>query len=66
MTPEPPADSASEPSPITPLTALRVDEDGRLTYMGQDGQRYVIVGNSEVIEALNQDTDQDKNQDNWS
>jgi len=34
--------------------------------MGQDGQRYVIVGNSEVIEALNQDTDQDKNQDNWS
>ena len=52
--------------PVTPLTALVVNDDGQLTYMGQDGQRYVIVDNSEVIEALNQDTDQDKNQDNGS
>ncbi|MBM5798879.1 MAG: hypothetical protein FJ060_12105 [Cyanobacteria bacterium K_Offshore_0m_m2_072] len=52
MTPEQSADSASEPSPITPLTALRVDEDGRLTYMGQDGQRYVIVGDAELLERL--------------
>ena len=45
MTPDPPA----EPAPITPLTALRVDEEGRLTYMGQDGQRYVIVGDAELL-----------------
>jgi len=52
--------------PVTPLTAPVINADGQLTYMGQDGQRYVIVGNSEAIEALDQDTDQDKNQDNGS
>jgi hypothetical protein len=52
VTPEPPADPPSEPSPITPLTALRVDEDGRLTYMGQDGQRYVIVGDAELLKQF--------------
>ncbi len=35
--------------PITPLTALIVNEEGQLTYMGQDGQRYVIVGNAELL-----------------
>ena len=55
MTPEPPADPPSEPWPITPLTALRVDEEGRLTYMGQDGQRYVIVGDAELLAQLNRD-----------
>jgi len=49
---EPPSDPPSEPAPITPLTALRVDEDGRLTYMGQDGQRYVIVGDAELLRRL--------------
>lgn len=43
---------APEPLPITPLTALRVDEEGRLTYMGQDGQRYVIVGDAALLEQL--------------
>jgi hypothetical protein len=54
---------AETPHPVTPLTALIVNADGQLTYMGQDGQRYVIVGNSEVLAALNQDNDQDENQD---
>jgi|694.fasta_scaffold59900_3 hypothetical protein len=57
---------AETPRPVTPLTALVVNADGQLTYMGQDGQRYVIVGNSEVLEAWNQDKDQDKKQDNGS
>jgi len=61
VTPEPPADPSadppSEPAPITPLTALRVDDDGRLTYMGQDGQRYVIVGDAELLKRLQQDKD---------
>lgn len=47
------ADDASDTPPMTPLTALRVDEDGRLTYMGQDGQRYVIVGDRELLDKLN-------------
>ena len=40
--------------PITPLTALVVNTDGQLTYMGQDGQRYVIVGDAELLERLQQ------------
>lgn len=48
MNPEPPADKP----PVTPLTALRVDADGRLTYMGQDGQRYVILGDAELLARL--------------
>jgi hypothetical protein len=48
---------AETPRPVTPLTALVVNADG---------QRYVIVGNSEVLEAWNQDKDQDKKQDNGS
>jgi len=50
--PEPEQQPNSQP--ITPLTALRVDEHGRLTYMGQDGQRYVIVGNAELLQRLNE------------
>ena len=45
-------DVSDNGQPITPLTALRVDDDGRLTYMGQDGQRYVIVGDAELLEQL--------------
>ena len=51
--PELPSDSQpSDQPPVTPLTALRVDEQGRLTYMGQDGQRYVILGNGELLHRL--------------
>ena len=43
-----------EPELITPLTALRVDEAGRLTYLGQDGCRRVIVGDPDLLERLKQ------------
>ncbi|WP_392350605.1 hypothetical protein [Parasynechococcus sp.] len=36
----------------TPLTALVVDRDGRLTYMGSDGVRRVILGDPELLKAL--------------
>jgi len=52
-------EAQGDPQPITPLTALRVDDQGRLTYMGQDGQRYVIVGNAELLKRLNDDDDDD-------
>ena len=35
--------------PVTPSTALIVDHDGRLTYMGQDGRRRIIVGDIELL-----------------
>lgn len=49
-----------EQQPITPLTGPVFDADGRLTYMGVDGRRYVVVEGVEfdeqdaaqVIEAL--------------
>ena len=44
-----------EPEPITPLTALRIDACGRLTYMGQDGVRRVIVGHPDLLHRLTQD-----------
>jgi hypothetical protein len=44
----------TDEQPITPLTALIVNSDGQLTYMGQDGQRYVIVGNAELLQRLQQ------------
>ncbi len=47
------------PQPITPLTALIVNADGQLTYMGQDGQRYVIVGDSELLQAMNDHSPED-------
>ncbi len=43
-----------EPELITPLTALRVDEAGRLTYTGQDGCRRVIVGDPDPLDRLTQ------------
>jgi hypothetical protein len=43
--------------PVTPLTALVVNADGQLTYMGQDGQRYVIVGDAELLERLRHPSD---------
>ena len=38
--------------PVTPMTALVVDADGRLTYMGEDGRRRVIVGDQELLDRL--------------
>ena len=38
--------------PVTPLTALVVDNDGRLTYVGADGCRRVIVGDSDLLQRL--------------
>jgi hypothetical protein len=44
----------ADEQPITPLTALVVNSDGQLTYMGQDGRRYVIVGDAALLEQLQQ------------
>lgn len=41
-----------EPLPVTPTTALVVDGDGRLTYMGADGRRRVIVGDADLLRRL--------------
>ena len=40
--------------PVTPLTALIVDNDGRLTYVGADGCRRVIIGDSDLLQRLQQ------------
>ena len=40
--------------PVTPLTALIVDNDGRLTYVGADGCRRVIVGDPDLLQRLQQ------------
>ena len=40
--------------PVTPLTALIVDDDGRLTYVGVDGCRRVIVGDCDLLQRLQQ------------
>ena len=38
--------------PVTPMTALIVDADGRLTYVGIDGCRRVIVGDADLLQRL--------------
>ena len=38
--------------PVTPMTALVVDANGRLTYMGADGRRRVIVGDQDLLDRL--------------
>ena len=43
-----------ETSPVTPMTALVIDADGRLTYMGEDGCRRQIVGDLELLGRLRQ------------
>jgi hypothetical protein len=40
--------------PVTPMTALIVDDDGRLTYVGADGCRRVIVGDSDLLQRMKQ------------
>ncbi|GCE65763.1 hypothetical protein OMCYN_01709 [cyanobiont of Ornithocercus magnificus] len=37
---------------VIPQTALIVDVEGRLTYMGQDGRRRVIVGDAELLHRI--------------
>ncbi len=43
-----------ETSPVTPMTALVIDADGHLTYMGEDGCRRQILGDSELLARLQQ------------
>ena len=37
-------DPDAELPPATPLTSPVLDADGRLTYVGTDGRRYVVLG----------------------
>ena len=41
-----------ETPPVTPMTALVIDADGHLTYMGEDGCRRQIVGDPELLARL--------------
>ena len=41
------------------MTAVIIDADGRLTYMGEDGCRRQIVGDPELLVSLRQLQDQD-------
>ena len=43
-----------ETSPVTPMTALVIDADGHMTYMGEDGCRRQIVGDPELLARLQQ------------
>jgi len=52
-----------EPPTVTPLTALVVNEDGQLTYMGVDGRRRVIVGDADLLRRLQQIQDDNGNVD---
>lgn len=45
-------------SPVTPMTALIIDADGRLTYMGEDGCRRQIVGDPALLSRMRQLQDQ--------
>ncbi|MFL2497739.1 MAG: hypothetical protein EVB06_04255 [Synechococcus sp. MED-G133] len=52
-----------QPPTVTPLTALVVNEDGQLTYMGVDGRRRVIVGDADLLRRLQQIHDDNGNVD---
>ena len=52
-----------QPPTVTPLTALVVNEDGQLTYMGVDGRRRVIVGDADLLRRLQQIQDENGNVD---
>ena len=41
-------------SDVVPQTALIIDADGRLTYMGVDGIRRVIVSDPDLLHRLRQ------------
>ena len=40
----------NQQQPVTPLTGPVFDAEGRLTYMGVDGRRYVVVDGVDVDE----------------
>ena len=42
----------SDPNPVIPMTALIIDSSGRLTYMGEDGCRRIIIGDAELLQRL--------------
>lgn len=46
-------------SDVVPLTALVIDGEGRLTYMGVDGLRRVIVSEHALLQRLHQLQDSD-------
>ncbi|MBA4734254.1 hypothetical protein [Synechococcus sp. A15-28] len=52
-----------QPPTVTPLTALVVNENGQLTYMGVDGRRRVIVGDADLLRRLQQIHDDNGNVD---
>ena len=52
-----------QPPTVTPLTALVVNEDGQLTYMGVDGRRRVIIGDADLLRRLQQIHDDNGNVD---
>ena len=43
-----------DPEPITPMTALTLDANGRLSYMAEDGSRRVIVADPDLFDRLQQ------------
>ena len=43
-----------DPNPVLPMTALIIDAAGRLTYMGEDGCRRVIVDDEDLLRRLQQ------------
>ena len=45
---------------VVPMTALVVDAEGRLTYLGEDGRRRVIVGDRDLLRRVQQIRDE-----NW-
>lgn len=42
----------SDLNPVIPMTALIIDSSGRLTYMGEDGCRRIIIGDVELLQRL--------------
>ena len=42
----------SDLNPVIPMTALIIDSSGRLTYMGEDGCRRIIIGDAELLKRL--------------
>ena len=44
---------------VIPMTALVVDQQGRLTYMAEDGRRRVIIGDPGLLRRIRQIQDAD-------
>ena len=47
-----------DPEAVVPMTALVVDAEGRLTYVGEDGRRRVIVGDRDLLRRVQQIRDE--------